>query len=651
VAFAAALLWSLHPLLTESVTYVVQRAESLMALWYLLVLYAFIRSTAAGARRRAWEALSVAACLLGMATKEVMVTAPVVVLLYDRAFVAGGFRAAWARRAGYYLALAGTWLLLAVLVLTTHGRGGTAGFGSGVSPSDYALTQAWAIPHYLRLALWPHPLVFDYGRVLVTDPARLVVPVLVLAGLVGAALWALRRRPPLGFLGAAFFLILAPSSSLVPVATETVAEHRMYLPLVAVAVLSALALDRALRRAALPVAVAWAALLGVLTWERNRVYGSAESLWADTVAHEPGNERAHNNLGFILAAEPGRADAAEAQYAAALRIDPAYAQAQCNLGLLLVSQPGRLDEAIRHFQAALRVDPHFVDALYNLGCAFDQVPGRGPDAVALYQEAIRLKPDHYQAHFNLGCALDRLPGQRAAAMAQYAETIRLRPDFAEAHYNLGGDLQLEPGRTDEAIAQYREALRLDPGYAEAHHNLGVIYQLMAGRADEAIAEYREALRLKPDFAQAHFNLAYVLDSRPGGRDEAIEHYREAIRLNPGYAEAHYDLGCDLGRLPGGRGEAIAQFRAALALKPDYVAAMCNLGNALNAEGQVEEAVDQYENALRRSPDDPLIHLNLAVILVNGGMRRDEAIRHLQETLRLQPGNPIAQRLLARIEGG
>ena len=130
IAFCVALTWAVHPLLTESVTYLVQRAESLMGLLYLLTLYCFIRGAAADAvRPRAWQALAVIFCLLGMGAKEVMVSAPLIVLLYDRTFLAGSFREAWRRRRGVYAGLAATWLILPFLVLSTHGRGGPQGSG------------------------------------------------------------------------------------------------------------------------------------------------------------------------------------------------------------------------------------------------------------------------------------------------------------------------------------------------------------------------------------------------------------------------------------------------------------------------------------------------------------------------------------------
>ena len=116
LAFMSAALWAVHPLQTEAVTYVVQRAESLMGLLYLLTLYGFIRSADPGASR-GWPILAIASCGLGMASKEVMVSAPLMVLLYDRTFVAGSFREAWRQRRGLYAGLAASWLLLGWLVL------------------------------------------------------------------------------------------------------------------------------------------------------------------------------------------------------------------------------------------------------------------------------------------------------------------------------------------------------------------------------------------------------------------------------------------------------------------------------------------------------------------------------------------------------
>src|SRR5579872_897295 len=169
-ALAIALLWTVHPLVTESVTYIVQRSESLAGLCLLLTLYCSIRaarSTAATWHGKFWQIAALAACLVGMATKEVMVAAPLLVVLYDWAFLpatpAGTLTETLQARRWFYAALASTWVLLGTLLVGSTSRGGSAGFGQGVGSWDYLRTQFGFIALYLKLCFWPDPLVLDYG--------------------------------------------------------------------------------------------------------------------------------------------------------------------------------------------------------------------------------------------------------------------------------------------------------------------------------------------------------------------------------------------------------------------------------------------------------------------------------------------------------
>jgi protein O-mannosyl-transferase len=532
MGFAVALLWTLHPLLTESVTYIVQRAESLMGLFYLLTLYLFILGAGTeGAGRRMWYMLSIIACLLGMGTKEVMVSAPLIVLLYDRTFLAGSFKEAIRRRRWVYCGLAATWVFLGFLVLGAHGRNGSAGFGSGLSWWSYALTQPSAIVRYLHLSLWPQPLIFDYGRRLALHPSEVLPCAAVVGTLVAATLWALVRRPAMGFLGAVFFALLAPSSSVVPVATEAMAEHRMYLSLVPVVVLVVAGIYRWLGPAAMLICIALAAALSSATLHRNETYRSAESIWRDTVDKCPGNERAQENLGFALAGIPGRSDEAITHYEEALRLKPDYVEAHNDLAYLLLNTPGRLSDAVSHYEAALRIDPNLAEVHFNLARALQETPGRSDEALAHYGEAIRLKPDYVEAHYNLGYMLQSIPGRLGDAARQFEETLRLKPDDAGAHFSLGCALQAEPGRLNDAIAHFKEAVRLRPDFVEARCNLGNTLD-SEGRVQEAIAQYAEAVRQRPADASIRTNFAIILLKAPGRSDEAIAQLREALRLQP-----------------------------------------------------------------------------------------------------------------------
>lgn len=403
-----------------------------------------------------------------MGSKEVMVTAPLLVLLYDRTFLAGSFRAALRRRWGVYVGLAATWGFLAWLVASDPGRGGTAGFGADVSAAAYAGTQVGAIARYLWLTVWPAALTFDYGTGVARGAGQIVPGALLIAALLIGTVAALRFAPRAGFLGAAFFGVLAPSSSLVPIATQTIAEHRMYLPLAAVvagAVLGAHALVDRLRRESafrrvLPIAavVLVAGALGWRTVRRNVDYRSEVAIWEDTVARAPDNVRAYTNLGAAL------------------------------------SEAGRMDEAAVLWAHAVRLAPDDPDIHSNLG-AYLQANGREPEAIVHYEKALQLRPDHANAHANLGTALRRA-GRAEEAVHHHEEAVRLQPRLAPFRYSLAVCLY-GLGRFDEAETHLQEAVQIDPRDLSSRDWLAAVYTAL-GKHEQAAAQLAEALRIDPN---------------------------------------------------------------------------------------------------------------------------------------------------------
>jgi tetratricopeptide (TPR) repeat protein len=499
LATAVSLLWALHPLQVESVAYVIQRAESLMGLFYLLMLYALIRQASGGGARWGW--VSLVSCLLGMGTKEVMATAPLVALLYDRCFLAGSFQEAWRRRRALYIGYAACWIPLGLLVAHAGGRGGSAGFGSGVPWWAYALTQLKAVALYLRLCVWPHPLVGDYGRILEGRLGVLAACAVLVLGVVASTLALLRRNSPLGFLGAWFLVILAPTSSVIPISTEIIALHRMYLPLAAVVTLGVLAVDRLLgRRLAVAAFCLMAAGLGAATARRSAVYSDGRAFWTDVVLKAPANAGAWNNLGNIEEAE-GHAEAAMLDYGRALAIAPDFASAHYNLGRALAGA-GRAAEAVSQYEQALRFRAGDPSLHFNLGNAL-ALEKRPYAAAAEYRAAIAADPARADAWFGLGDAMADVANLKEAAEA-YSRAVALRPDFVDARVDLGGVLAQE-GRLPEAAAQLREALRLQPVAADIHNNLGSVLA-RSGDLAGAREQFEEAVRLRPDYAEARENL-------------------------------------------------------------------------------------------------------------------------------------------------
>lgn len=535
LAFAIALLWAVHPLQTEAVTYIVQRAESLMGLFYLFTLYAFVRAYGDHAPRRPWAAVAVGSCLLGMATKEVMVTAPAVIVLYDRTFLAGSFLGAWRRRRAIHLSFAATWLLLAALIVSTGGnRGGTIGFGVGVPWWTYSLTQFHAITTYLALSLWPHPLIFDRGPMSVRAVADVLPYAIVVAAAVAATIYALRRRPALGFLGAAFFIILSPTSSIVPGTTQYIVEHRMYLPLAAILTLLVLGLARSapvlLRRALIPAALGFA----LLTFARNPIYRTEAGIWAYTEAQVPDNPDTHGSLAALLL-DQGNVAAAAAECRTALKLEPRIPEINTTLGNILLAE-GRAAEAIAAFTTAIRLRPAYPVAHIDLGNAYEET-GRLPEAVAEYRTGLRLAPTSVEAENNLGFALSAM-GRSDEAIAWFASALKLNPGFAPAQYNWGLTCR-RTARYDEALAHYAAALRLRPDYPAAALDLGTLL-LQLGRLSEAQPILEGLVSVHPQFAEARNSLGVVY-LRTGALRAAEAQFAAAVRLRPDYAPARRNL--------------------------------------------------------------------------------------------------------------
>jgi protein O-mannosyl-transferase len=532
LAFASALVWTVHPLQTEVVDYISARTESLMSAFYLLTLYGSIR--AIGSRRpNRWLVASAVACAMGMACKETMATAPLMVVLFDRTFVFGSFREAVRSRRKFYLGLAATWLLLLALVWAGP-RVESAGFSTSVTIWTYLLNQSVMVPHYLRLALWPRPLVFDYGvpqaLTLRTVAPSAAMVVLLLMCTAAAAIW----RPVWGFLGAWFFIILAPSSSFIPISSEVGAESRMYLPLAAIVVLGVIAAHGLLRRSRVPAISAMAValvciLLAVGTVHRNAEYQSGVTLWQTVVERRP-HARAHRNLALALKAA-GKPDAAIAEWRAVVVDEP---DSRFELGRDLFDQ-GKFDEAVAEFQRFIRENAKDNAVLAARSFIAMAVSAQGKPAAAAEQwrEILRIRPDDVEAKQALADAL-MAQGDFEGARAGYIELLKAKPDAAEAWSSLGVALSAT-NRADQAIAAFRKAVDLNPRDERAQ--LGLAAALLQQRdLNGAVQHAADAERIAPDDPAAHTLLGLALLS--GAKlDEAIAEFQASLRLDPNDTDA------------------------------------------------------------------------------------------------------------------
>jgi len=557
VALSITLLWTVHPLLTESVTSVIQRSELIVGLFYLLVFYGVLRSLHS-TNKAFWYRCAVLASLLGMASKELMATAPVMLLLFDRAFIAGSFRKAWTERRPLYLGLGATWVLLGLLIVSSRDRNDTVGFGHGVPWWKYSFTQCEAIVRYLALAFWPKNLVFDYGTEVVDSFTKIWPQALVLLVLLATTALETKRRPQLGFAGCWFFGILAPSSSIVPLTTQTMAEHRMYLPLISVIAIVTIGLFlKAKQTRGLLALAVFVPVLGWRTVQRNNDYRSAQSIWSDTVRKRPGNARAYNQLGNLVDAQ-GKSQEALSYYDKALQLKPDYAKAYQNTALLLI--------------------PDYAKALKGKGDALMRA-GQSEQAISLYQRALKSNPDDLAAAHNLGSALLN-SGRVAESIDRLESVLRVDPKDGEAHSNLGSAL-LQKGEVPLALSHFELAITLLPDSAKVHYNYAIALR-QAGRLPDAIDEYQKVIQLKPDHVVARYNMGNAY-AQTGQLEQAVLAYEQALKYKPDYAEAHNNYGSILRRL-GRLNEAEEQYNLALKDRPDYPQAQKNLAALRKSSG-------------------------------------------------------------------
>jgi Flp pilus assembly protein TadD len=475
ISFFAAAVWMIHPLQTQSVSYIVQRMNSLCAMFYILSILLYARFRLSEQQKNKWWLFSgcILAGVLSLASKEIAATLPVFIVIYEWYF----FRdldLKWLKK--HIPLLAGCLLLAAVIALILLGNNPLDRILQGYKSRDFTLTQRLlteprVIIFYLSLLLWPHPsrLNLDHDFTLsnsLTDPLTTFFAILTIAALIGLAVATARKQRLLSFCILWFFGNLVIESSFI--ALEIVFEHRVYLPSMMFSLIVALVAYRWVKpwwlQAVLLVTLVTVG--AVWTYERNTVYSDRIAFWQDCVNKSPRKARPYNNLGVALA-DQGHHKEAIGEYRKALQIDPHYPDPIGNIGLSLAEQ-GKVAESITQFLKAIEIEPNDAKTLNNLGASLI-VMQRYAEAVQYLSKALTLDPYHAHAHNNLGVALQR-QGRIAEAVDHFSIAVKLDPDYAKAYNNLGIALANQ-GRFKEASEQFSAALKINPADESARFNL------------------------------------------------------------------------------------------------------------------------------------------------------------------------------------
>lgn len=574
IAFVVSLIFLVHPIQTQAVSYITQRLASLATFFYLLSLVLYVKTRETGNGQGAignsnpspiahspvpiaYYILSILSAILAMKTKEISFTLPFIILLYEFTF----FRNTGLKTLSRFFYLLPFFLTLPIIPLTLIWPKGvntlTAGIDAGemireqqlidignISAYNYFITQFRVIVTYIRLMVFPVNQTFDYDYPLslsIFESATFISFIFLLIIFSSAVYLYFRSRRThhahgllISFGILWFFVTLSVESSVIPI-KDVIFEHRLYLPSVGFILSATGALfygfdyleketGKSFYNYLLSVLAVVSVILALSAYKRNILWGDNYLMWLDNFDKSPNKAEVNNNVG-IGYAHKGFIDKAMEHYLIAIRLKPGFAEAYHNLGIAYYKK-GLVDEAIKYHQIVLKLMPNFPKAHYDMGAAY-YYKGLPDIAMEHYETAVRLKPNFSEAYNNMGLIYyDK--GFFDKAIEHYEIAMRLKPDFPGVYSNLGNAYYKE-GLLDKAVEYYRIALKLAPGFSPAHSNLGVAY-MERGQLDEAIQEYMSALRLV-NHVDTHYNLGTAYKKK-GLNREARREFEAALQLKP-----------------------------------------------------------------------------------------------------------------------
>ena len=507
-----AALFSLHPLRVESVAWIIERKDVLSALFFLVALWLYARhAERPGSRGR--RLAVVAAFVLGLAAKPMLVTLPFVMLLLDvwplrrlsleGAGRLGALRGLLLEKAPLF-AIAALW---SVVTVAAQQRGGAVRTLEQLSLLARAANALVSWAGYVGMSLWPSGLAVYYPYDLAIPAWKVAGAGLFLAAVTGLSLWQARRRPWLAVGWFWYAGTLVPVIGLVQVGSMAMADRYTYIPSVGLAIIAVF----------LPLEFALGGKAG----------------WAGSAPRE-GDTRDRRRP---RRREPARRSA-------------------------ILDRRGDVErEAVWSSRTTAGAAVAVAVSLVLAALSWRQV-AFWRDSVTLFERAVAVTGDNVLARYNLATGLAQ-QGRIDEAIAQYREALRIVPSYPEAHQNLGLAL-FHQGKTDEAIGHYLAELARDPDHPEAHCHLGVALAV-EGRYDEALAHFQAAVRARPDYPDAWYDMGLALEQL-GRVDEAIAAWSRSLELAPSNADALHSLGAALAKQGASRGDAELLARAAGALE-------------------------------------------------------------------------------------
>ena len=504
LAFVVALLFVAHPMQTQAVSYMAQRFASLATFFYLSSLYCYVRGRLSYGRGVGFFLTAAICALLGMFTKQITITLPAVILLFEFCF----FRAAnqkfkwnWklvAAVSAFFLIVPAIFNFKVAQMLSIKHISGSHR-GDELYTLSYALTQFRVICTYIRLMFFPigQNLLYDFTTSYSLFEPRTFACFTILLVIAAYGISRFKSNVLIAFGIFWFFITLSVESSII-VIKHVIFEHRMYLPsfgfLLCVSA-SLLELFRSQRKC-----VALACIIGltlsVLTYQRNYVWTDDIAMWEDVIKKSPNKSRPYMNMG-IANLQRGKWDKAIHYYNESLKRNPRNYAAFSNRGMAFFAK-GQPDRSIADFNRALEIKDNYVEAYINRGNYYSYIKDYDR-AIEDYNRALEIMPDTLEAILNRGNKYFKMK-DFDLALRDYSKTIELDPTFTKA-YKSRGDVYIHLKKFDLALDDYNEVIRLDDQNAPAFFGRGNLH-FKKGNLHLALNDYNKALSINPKHKKA-----------------------------------------------------------------------------------------------------------------------------------------------------
>jgi len=610
--FITALIFTLHPINTDSVAYISSRSSLLATFFYLLTIYCFTETLLLSRTvkyRIILGILTISGIYLAIASKLIAITLPVVIIFFFMVLHVPRYFKNYAEyfttsKILWFFGCSGIVLIFIAYLMEVRYLPKDQGFELyGSIP--YLLVQSKVIIfYYLTKFIFPFNLNVDIGFPFTefsTDWKILFSALLIIGITLVIIKWG-NFWVKLGF--AWFLLSIAPTSSIVPL-NDLAVEHRMYLPMsLGLCLITGWIISRSKKNTQICSCIFIVIICGILVGKRNQTWANEIALWSDSAIKNPNSPRVHNNLGKAYY-EAGKLKIARSHLEKSVSSISEYAKTQFNLGnpkhfikrksLIgdTIQDPNILDAKNISLKVGF-AEPHF-----NLASVYLDLE-QFDNAEVQYRAALKLKPDYFSAELGLG-SVKNMKKEYDLAIGHFLHSIILmkkatgQQDYALARLNLG-EVYGKTQRYNKAITELNRAIETDPSMFLAHYNLGTAYMLTKSY-NKAELSFKACLKLKPNYEPALYNLARVYQNKKNWIN-SNEVFKEFIKIKGPNSSVYSQIAWN-NLMSGDIGQANTFFEKVLSYEPNHIAALVNLGKINYRLGKYKISQSYIKRALKQ----------------------------------------------------